>query len=76
MTKKELIDLLSKIDGDDTPVFMAGYEGGFNDVSNIEIEKISLDVNTEWYYGKHELSSRLPISERKLKTNVKGIIIC
>jgi hypothetical protein len=76
MTKKELIDLLSKIDGDDTRIFIRGYEGGLDDVSNIEIEKISLDINTEWYYGKHELSSSLSASKRKLKTNVKGIIIC
>jgi hypothetical protein len=31
-----------------------GYEGGVDDVEELELEKVALNVNTEWYYGKHE----------------------
>jgi hypothetical protein len=34
----------------------SGYEGGFCDIENLNLEPIdmALNVNDEWYYGAHE----------------------
>jgi hypothetical protein len=53
MTIQELCDRLSQFPTD-TPVVVRGYEGGFNDVLNVEAVEIQLNVNAEhWYYGAH-----------------------
>ena len=56
MTVKELIEKLSTIEDQDLRVMTSGYEGGFNDLENINTLPIhmALDVNEEWYYGRHE----------------------
>ena len=62
MTVRELIQSLSKIQDQDIRVMVRGYEGGVNAmviVNGIEdntpaIQYVALDVNTEWYYGRHE----------------------
>lgn len=62
MTVRELIESLSKIEDQDIRVMVSGYEGGVDDMvigNGIEdntpaIQYVALDVNTEWYYGKHE----------------------
>ena len=62
MTVRQLIQSLSKIQDQDIRVMVRGYEGGVNDmviVNGIEdntpaIQYVALDVNTEWYYGRHE----------------------
>ena len=38
----------------DLRVVVSGYEGGYDDVDHLEQIKIALNVNDEWYYGKHE----------------------
>ena len=57
MTVKQLIEILSSIEDQNTRVLVKGYEGGVEDISdNIPaIENIALDVNEEWYYGRHEI---------------------
>jgi hypothetical protein len=53
MTIQELCDRLSQFPPD-TPVVVRGYEGGFNDVLNVEAVEMQLNVNAEhWYYGAH-----------------------
>lgn len=52
MTIQELCDRLSQFPPD-TPVVVKGYEGGFNDVIQIEPLEIQLNVNTIWFYGAH-----------------------
>ena len=56
MTVKELIESLSKIEDQEVRVMVRGYERGVKDIDNITpaIIHVALDVNTEWYYGKHE----------------------
>lgn len=55
MTVRELIEKLSQIENQETRVMIKGYEGGVNDINNIaSIVDVALDVNDEWYYGKHE----------------------
>ena len=65
MTVKELIKVLTEIEDQEVRVMVSGYEGGVDDIvigngidnSTIVIPAIihvALDVNTEWYYGKHE----------------------
>ena len=62
MTVRELIESLSKIEDKEIRVMTRGYEGGVNDMvigngidnNTPAIVHVALDVNTEWYYGKHE----------------------
>lgn len=57
MTVGELIERLSKIEDKEIRVMVRGYEGGIDDIvidNTPAIEYVALDVNEEWYYGKHE----------------------
>lgn len=53
MNIKELKTLLEQYPGD-MPVVVAGYEGGYNDLSIIKSLNITRDQNKEWYYGQHD----------------------
>ncbi|MEY3827558.1 MAG: hypothetical protein RLZZ148_2378 [Cyanobacteriota bacterium] len=53
MTIKELIKILSQYDPE-TRVVVSGYEGGYNDLLEVEPLSIKLNVNTKWYYGAHD----------------------
>lgn len=54
MTIGELIEKLQTLDPT-LEVFVRGYEGGYEDVNTeFEIGTFRKNVNTEWYYGKHE----------------------
>jgi hypothetical protein len=62
MTVRQLIESLSKIQDQDIRVMVRGYEGGVDDIvigngidnNTPAIQYVALDVNTEWYYGRHE----------------------
>jgi hypothetical protein len=54
MTAQELMTLLSTLPPD-TPVMMSGYEAGYTDVLRIDTFPVKLNVNTQWYYGPHEI---------------------
>jgi hypothetical protein len=54
MKIKDLISELQKLDPE-MQVVKSGYEGGVDFVSRLLCYEIALDVNTEWWYGKHEL---------------------
>ncbi len=53
MTVKELIAELNKCEPE-LRVVASGYEGGLTDVTPPDALTIALDVNDDWYYGKHE----------------------
>lgn len=53
MNVKELIEVLSQYP-EDAMVVVAGYEGGYNESRNADEFSLRLNVNTAWYYGKHE----------------------
>jgi hypothetical protein len=73
MTVKELIEHLQTLDPD-LRVFVKGYEGGVDDKTSIpEPDDITLDVHSEWYYGKHEYTSTG--YEPANKQIVKGIVL-
>ncbi|WP_254564083.1 hypothetical protein [Oscillatoria sp. HE19RPO] len=55
MKVRELINILSQFDPE-TRVVVAGYEGGFNDITEIHPQRLRLNVNPEWYYGSHGLA--------------------
>jgi hypothetical protein len=57
MNVKQLIEKLSAYDPE-TMVIVSGYEGGVNEAEYAGDVKIKLNVNTEWYYGKHEVADR------------------
>ncbi len=54
MKVMDLLTLLSEMPAD-ADVVLKGYEGGVDDVLNVKLVKIKRDVNTDWYYGKHEI---------------------
>jgi hypothetical protein len=53
MTVNELIKLLQTYPGN-IRVVAAGYEGGYNDILNLEPIGLKLNVNDKWYLGPHE----------------------
>ena len=56
MTVRELIKILSTIEAQEVRVMVRGYERGVKDIDNNTpaIIHVALDVNEEWYYGRHE----------------------
>jgi len=56
MKVQQLIEMLQKFDPE-LPVFVDGYEGGY-DTPQIPFQspmKLNVHGENEWYYGKHEL---------------------
>jgi hypothetical protein len=53
MNVEQLIEELKKHDPKKM-VVVAGYEGGHNEIDMVSEIRLNLDVNTRWYYGKHE----------------------
>jgi hypothetical protein len=69
MTVKQLIEHLQTLDPE-LRVFSRGYEGGLDDVNGTSsIIDVELNVNSEWYYGKHEET------HKPTETAVKGVIL-
>ena len=72
MKVKELIELLSQMNPE-LMVVIGGYEGGVDEIDKFEMCDIELNVNTEWYYGKHEVLSEGDKPTNKDSTIVKGV---
>ena len=72
MKVKELIEALSQLDPE-LMVVVAGYEGGVDEIDKFEMCDIELNVNTEWYYGKHEVLEKGEEPQNKDSTIVKGV---
>ena len=72
MKVKELIEVLSQLDSE-LMVVVAGYEGGVNEVDKYELCDIELNINDEWYYGKHEMLAEGDKPRNKDSTIVKGV---
>ena len=53
MTVRDLIHQLRELPMD-LPVVKDGYEGGLDNISGPQLILMRTNVNTEWYYGKHE----------------------
>jgi len=56
MKIKQLIEQLQQFDPEAMAV-VAGYEGGYNEISEAGTIRLNLNVNEEWYYGKHEIDN-------------------
>ena len=54
MKVKELLTLLLKMPAD-ADVVTKGYEGGVDDIVNVQLVKLNRDVHDEWYYGRHKI---------------------
>ncbi len=67
MKVKELIEVLSKHDPEAMAV-VRGYEGGLDEVNHVSACKVLLNVNDQWYYGKHEDCDVKTIGKGKAKT--------
>ncbi|MBF0626132.1 MAG: hypothetical protein HQL82_15155 [Magnetococcales bacterium] len=57
MTVAELMELLKQHDPA-MRVVVAGYEGGFNDLSYVEPMMLTLNVHEEWFYGAHDVPEK------------------
>lgn len=57
MTVQELINSLQSIEDKTQMVVISGYEGGVNEITDLTECMLDLNVNTVWYYGKHEVSN-------------------
>ena len=83
MTVKQLIEMLSKIEDKEIRVMTKGYEGGYDDLvigngdqdNTPAIIDVALDVNQEWYYGRHERIGNIYHEDREKYEVVKAIII-
>ena len=81
MTVRELINSLNTIeDKNNTRVMVRGYEAGYDDIvigNNITpaIVNMALDVNTEWYFGKHDKVDNVYGEDIERYTIVKAIIL-
>ena len=54
MLVSELIEKLRELP-QDSRIVVNGYEGGVVEVATANEITIALNVNTEWYYGEHEI---------------------
>ena len=73
MTVIELIEKLKTVEDPNTKVFVKGYQGGLDDATfDTKLHNILLNVNSEWYYGKHELTYNNNSDTHKI---IGGIII-
>jgi hypothetical protein len=54
VTVNQLIERLQKMPQEHM-VVIRGFEGGVDEVTELEEARIELDVNEEWNYGSHEL---------------------
>ena len=54
MKIKDLIKELQQHDPE-MQVIRAGYEGGVDFVAHVVCHEVALDVNEDWWYGKHEI---------------------
>ena len=72
MKVKKLIELLSQMNPE-LMVVVAGYEGGVDEIDKFEMCDIELNVNTEWYYGKHEILAEGDNPTNKDSTIVRGV---
>jgi len=67
MRIKQLIDILSKHNLEDE-VYIEGYEGGVDEVYSVHNVSVAANINTEWYYGKHEVIEK---DGEKMNDNLK-----
>ena len=79
MTVKELIEKLQTLD-QEMPVFINGYEGGYDDLTDLANIEVVKNVNTQWYYGSHEKiddlhEEVLETFTKNGKLRVKGVIV-
>ena len=72
MKVKELIEKLSQLDPE-LMVVVAGYEGGVDEIKKYKLCNIELNVNDDWYYGKHEILAEGDKPTNKDSTIVRGV---
>jgi hypothetical protein len=75
MKIKDLIKELQKHDPE-MQVIRNGYEGGVEFVAHLHCYEIALDVNEEWWYGKHEIvHPELDGDDYKNYTKTQAVLI-
>jgi hypothetical protein len=64
MKVAELINLLKNQDPEKIAI-IPGYEGGFNEVSQVKQVEVCGPVEREWYYGKYDYCNMVKSPEKK-----------
>ena len=54
MNVAQLIEKLKELP-QEAMVIVDGYEGGCDEIKNVNLTRIKLNVNTGWVYGAHEI---------------------
>ena len=54
MKVKELIEQLQQFDPE-MKTMRHGYEGGVENISFLDMQRVALNVHGAWYYGSHEV---------------------
>lgn len=70
----ELIEELKKLPSD-AIVVRRGYEGGVSEASEVKLVKVELNVNTAWYYGKHEIIYDEDLNKHDIKNTAIAVSI-
>lgn len=76
MNVRNLIKELQQLDPE-LPVILRGYEGGYYDSENQPLMmNIALNVNSEWWYGRHEEENHYLVTSNPDKyTIIPAILI-
>lgn len=51
----------------DLEVLVPGYEGGFSPIKDVRQDTLLTDVNSEWYYGPHDVINSVADPENYAK---------
>ena len=73
MTIEQLIQQLQQHDPK-LPVFLSGYEGGLYQANGVNVVTVAKNVNSEWYYGPHEIIHPL-IDDYPHHEKLKGVYL-
>lgn len=74
MNVQQLIKKLEKLDPK-AMVVVSGYEGGVNEVKSVSPVTIDLNVNDEWYYGKHEVVDDATYSHKEGLKQKQAVLV-
>ena len=74
MTVGDLIKELQTIPPD-LIICRPGYEGGFKEVKKAVTVLLAVNINSEWYYGEHELLKNVQEKNSQTYEVMQGVIL-
>lgn len=74
MKVKELIAALQMQD-QEAIVVMPGYEHGVDELQSVSSHVVELNVNSNWWVGKHEIDSTFPFNTEIPATHANAVLL-